>query len=85
MDRWYVNSLEASTRFTTCHNGVTDSRLTPLWQIMSNVSHARRSMETTYTTIELGTLVHQYQLGLVLIAGVRADTEERPVQWVQAV
>ncbi|GAA2182077.1 PucR family transcriptional regulator [Leucobacter tardus] len=39
-------------------------------------------MEPTYTTIELGTLVHQYQLGLVLIAGVRADTDERPVQWV---
>ncbi|UBH06259.1 Fis family transcriptional regulator [Leucobacter sp. Psy1] len=39
-------------------------------------------MEPTYTTIELGALVHQYQLGLVLIAGVQADTDERPVQWV---
>lgn len=39
-------------------------------------------MEPRYTTISLGALVHQYQLGLVLIAGVRDDTDDRPVQWV---
>ena len=33
-------------------------------------------------TIELGTLLHDYQLGLVLIAGAAEDPGSRPVQWV---
>ncbi|WP_125099622.1 PucR family transcriptional regulator [Leucobacter chromiireducens] len=33
-------------------------------------------------TIELGELLHQYQLGLVLIAGTDEATASRPVQWV---
>ncbi|QZY52324.1 PucR family transcriptional regulator [Leucobacter tenebrionis] len=33
-------------------------------------------------SIELGELLRQYQLGLVLIAGASEDATERPVQWV---
>lgn len=35
-----------------------------------------------HTLIELGELLHQYQLGLVLIAGVTEHTAQLPVQWV---
>ncbi|WP_416446347.1 PucR family transcriptional regulator ligand-binding domain-containing protein [Leucobacter sp. HNU] len=37
---------------------------------------------TVHATIELGELLRQYQLGLVLIAGTADDAGERPVQWV---
>lgn len=37
---------------------------------------------TPHPTIELGELLHQYQLGLVLIAGTDETTASRPVQWV---
>lgn len=36
----------------------------------------------TLPTIELGELLHQYQLSLVLIAGSTDSTSSRPVQWV---
>ncbi|UOQ60732.1 PucR family transcriptional regulator [Leucobacter rhizosphaerae] len=39
---------------------------------------------SSYPTIELGSLLHQYTLGLVLIAGSDADTPSRPVQWVHS-
>lgn len=39
---------------------------------------------TSSPTIKLGELLHQYQLGLVLIAGNSTDVGERPVQWVHA-
>ncbi len=47
------------------------------------LEHARNTEAATpRPTIELGELLHQYQLGLVLIAGTDADTATRPVQWV---
>ncbi|WP_369411124.1 PucR family transcriptional regulator [Leucobacter edaphi] len=39
---------------------------------------------TSSPTIPLGELLHQYQLGLVTIAGNSADAGDRPVQWVHA-
>lgn len=47
-------------------------------------------METTFTrvapapVIEFDALLHDYLLGLVLIAGVERDTGTRPVQWVHS-
>ncbi|MBK0420316.1 PucR family transcriptional regulator [Leucobacter sp. CSA1] len=38
----------------------------------------------SHPTIELGSILHEYQLGLVLIAGASAETPHRPVQWVHA-
>lgn len=44
---------------------------------------ARGGTPATHSpAIELGELLRQYQLGLVLIAGASADVLERPVQWV---
>lgn len=39
---------------------------------------------STYPTIELGDLLHQYTLSLVIIAGSSADTDTRPVRWVHS-
>src|SRR5690606_8295070 len=38
--------------------------------------------EAAARVISLGELLHQYQLGLVLIAGADESTPSRPVQWV---
>lgn len=43
---------------------------------------AERPAAAHSPTIELGELLRQYQLGLVLIAGASDDATERPVQWV---
>lgn len=40
------------------------------------------STQTAHPTIELGELLHEYQLNLVLIAGINDETAARPVQWV---
>lgn len=38
--------------------------------------------EQAVRVISLGELLHQYQLGLVLVAGADSDTGSHPVQWV---
>ncbi|PRI11695.1 PucR family transcriptional regulator [Leucobacter massiliensis] len=43
---------------------------------------AAREAPSPQPTIELGELLHQYQLSLVLIAGQSAQAAARPVQWV---
>lgn len=40
------------------------------------------SVPGQHPTIELGSLLREYRLGLVLIAGTSEDVGERPVQWV---
>lgn len=47
-------------------------------------STAANSGTPGHPLIELGDLLHQYQLGLVLIAGVTEHTAQIPVQWVHA-
>ena len=42
----------------------------------------RLARATASPTIPLGALLHEYQLGLVLIAGAAEDPGSRPVQWV---
>ena len=42
----------------------------------------RLARATTSPTIPLGDLLHEYQLGLVLIAGASEDAGAQPVQWV---
>ena len=39
---------------------------------------------SSYPTVALSELLHQYTLGLVLIAGSDAHTASRPVQWVHS-
>ncbi|QIK62166.1 PucR family transcriptional regulator [Leucobacter viscericola] len=50
----------------------------------TEAAHLASLSGSTYPTIELGELLHQYTLSLVIIAGAGEDTETRPVRWVHS-